>query len=132
MNDQSLYRTVSAVTFLLLMMALLSPLAVTYPQDTKVLPSQEAPQAAIDGSQLEPFAGAYKEVTEIHTAYKQRILESTDPAQTDNLQQEANQKMNQVVKDHGLTVEAYNKIFKAILKDPALKEEFLTVLNRTQ
>jgi hypothetical protein len=90
-------------------------------------PSQEE----LSGAILEPFAGAYKEVSQIHTTYEQRIMQSNDPTQADALQQEANQKMNQAVADHGFTVEDYNTIFKTIENDPALKEQFTTVLNRT-
>ena len=90
------------------------------------------PQKELIGPNLEPFAGAYKEVYQIHTAYKQRIIQAKDPAQTDALQQEANQKMNQAVADHGLTIADYNKIFQSIQNDPELKEEFMTVLNRTR
>jgi len=97
-------------------------------QDMKSQPSQEESLAK---NNLEPFAGAFKEVSKIHNTYEQRIVQSSDQAQANALQQEANQKMNQAVADHGLTIENYNAIFKAIKNDPVLKEEFMTVLNRT-
>lgn len=105
-----------------------SPVSIVYAQPVE----SQAPTEQIAGEQLEPFAGAYKEVSEINNTYKQRIVDAGDPAKTEVLQEEANQKMNQAVKDHGLTIEGYNKIFKAILNDEALKEEFMTVLNKTQ
>lgn len=95
----------------------------------EVSPSQPV-ENEISGNILEPFAGAYKEISQIHTTYEQRIIQSNDPAQADVLQQEANQKMQQAVADHGLTVEDYNTLYKSIEKDPALKKEFMTVLNR--
>jgi len=96
------------------------------PVDAQASPDQ------ITGEKLEPFAGAYKQVSEINTTYKQRIMEAGDPTKTEALQEEANQKMNQAVKDHGFTIDGYNEIFKAILNDEKLKEEFMTVLNKTQ
>jgi GTP1/Obg family GTP-binding protein len=81
-------------------------------------------------SNLEPFAMALKEITQIHTTYKQRIFESETPMQADSLQQEANQKMNQAVSAHGLTIEKYNTIFNTIEKDPKLKEELTTLLHQ--
>ncbi|WP_342349098.1 DUF4168 domain-containing protein [uncultured Nitrospira sp.] len=81
---------------------------------------------------LEPFAGAYKEISQIHTTYKERIIQAEDPTKSEALQEEANQKMSQAVSDHGLTITDYNTIFESIQKDPALKEAFMTVLNRTQ
>jgi GTP1/Obg family GTP-binding protein len=91
----------------------------------------QPPQGELSGDILEPFAGAYKEISQIHTTYTERIMQSNDPAQADALQQEANQKMTQAVADHGLTIKNYNTIFKSIQYDPALKEQFSTVLNRT-
>ncbi len=91
----------------------------------------QTPAKELVEKQLEPFAGAYKEVTQIHNTYEQRIVESSEQAQVNALQQEANDKMSKAVTNHGLTVEDYNKIFKTILNDPTLKEEFMTVLNQT-
>ncbi len=86
----------------------------------------------ISGDILEPFAGAYKEVSEIHSSYEQRIVKSPDPAQADALQQEANQKMTQAVTDRGMTIEDYNTLFQTIQNDPDLKKKFMTVLNQTR
>mgnify|MGYP000011711052 CR=1 FL=1 len=86
----------------------------------------------IPGNILEPFAGAYKEVSEIHSSYEQRIVKSLDPAQADALQQEANQKMTQAVTDRGMTIADYNTLFQTIQNDPDLKEKFMTVLNQTR
>ena len=86
----------------------------------------------ISGNILEPFAGAYKEVSEIHSSYEQRIVKSQDPAQADALQQEANQKMTQAVTDRGMTIEDYNALFQTIQNDPDLKKKFMTVLNQTR
>jgi hypothetical protein len=106
----------------------LSPLPALKAQVAESQP----PQKELTGDILEPFAGAYKEVSKIHTTYEQRIMQSNDPTQADALQQEANQKMKQAVVDHGLTIEDYNTLFKSIENDPALKEKFMTVLNRTR
>ncbi|GJL55248.1 MAG: hypothetical protein NPIRA02_23800 [Nitrospirales bacterium] len=113
---------------------LVSSLLVLFPLGTLSAQPVESQPAAeqITGEKLEPFAGAYKKVSEINAAYKERIVEAGDPAKTQALQEEANEKMNQAVHDHGLTIEDYNTIFKAILNDEQLKEEFMTVLNRTQ
>ncbi len=84
----------------------------------------------ISGNILEPFAGAYKEVSEIHTSYEERIVKALDPVQADALQQEANQKMTQAVTDRGMTIEDYNALFQTIQNDPDLKKKFMTVLNQ--
>jgi hypothetical protein len=115
------------VLFLITSVLCLSPLSALNAQVAESQP----PQKEITGDILEPFAGAYKEVSQIHTTYEQRIIQSNDPTQADVLQQEANQKMKQAVVDHGLTIQDYNMLFQNIQNGPDLKKEFMTVLNRT-
>lgn len=113
----------------------LGPLAVLNAQDgnSKIQTVESQPrQKELIGPNLQPFAGAYKEISQIHTTYKERIMQADDPSKSEVLQQEANEKMSQAVTDHGLTISDYNAIFQSIENDPALKEEFMTVLNRTQ
>ncbi len=114
------------VVMLSFILSVLMPLATS-----NALEGEPAPLTKeLAEENLEPFAGAYKEVTQIHNAYEQKIIESSEQSQVDVLQQEANDKMSKAVTNRGLTIEDYNKIFKIILNDPALKEEFKTVLNR--
>ncbi|WNM60022.1 DUF4168 domain-containing protein [Candidatus Nitrospira allomarina] len=92
--------------------------------------SQSAPEEMVRKN-LEPFAGAYKEVSELSSTYAQRIIQS-EPDQADVLQEEANQKMTQAVTNHGLSVEDYNFIFHTIQSEPELQEEFMIALQRAQ
>ncbi|MCA9500037.1 MAG: DUF4168 domain-containing protein [Nitrospira sp.] len=113
----------------------LGPISVVDAQGVNSQPQtveSQSMQKELIEPNLEPFAGAYKEISQIHTAYKERIIQTDDPSKSEALQEEANQKMTQAVADHGLTITDYNKIFQSIQNDPALKEEFMTVLNRTQ
>lgn len=106
---------------------LLMPAAVLHAGEGS---SQSAPQEMVRKN-LEPFAGAYKEVSEISSTYSQRINQS-EPDQADALQEEANQKLTQAVVNHGLSVEDYNLIFHTILSEPGLQEEFMIALQRGQ
>ena len=127
MNFMAMSLQALRVLLLIISVGGLSPLAPLNAQDVG---SQPLSKERI-GPNLEPFAGAYKEISQIHTTYKERIVRAADPTQGEALQQEANEKMSQAVADHGLTIGDYNTIFQKIQSDPALKEEFLTVLNRT-
>ncbi len=101
-----------------------------------VLGSQEVvsqtPETDLARKNLQSFAGAYKQVAQIGSTYEQRIIQSDDPNRAAALQQEANQKMSQVVADHGLSIMDYNIIFKTIESDPALQEEFMAFLQPAQ
>jgi hypothetical protein len=92
----------------------------------------ESTQGELVRNNLEAFAKAYTEVGQIHSSYEELIIRSGNESKADALQQEANQKMTQAVEDHGLTIEDYNTIFRAIQSDPGLKEKFMTVLNQTR
>ena len=113
---------------LLSVLCFLMPLSLLQAQDRETQPAQQE----MVRNNLQPFADAYKQISQIYTDYEQRIIQSNGSDQADALQQEANKKMNQAVADHGLSVEDYNTIFRTIQNDPGLKEEFLVVLQKTQ
>ena len=83
----------------------------------------------VSKDELETFAKAYTEVSQIYNVYENRITQSKEPEQATALQQEANKKMNQAVTDHGLSIEDYNSIYRTIEKDPSLKQQFTQVLS---
>lgn len=135
MNSMSMSLQALRVLLLITSVFGLAPLAALNAQDVNSQPQtveSQPMQKELIGPNLEPFAGAYKEISEIHTTYQERIIQADDPTKSEALQEEANRKMSQAVTEHGLTISDYNAIFQSIQSDPALKEEFMTVLNRTQ
>jgi hypothetical protein len=128
MNSMDMNRKLVRVLVLLISVFGLLPLAGVTAQDVAL----QSSQGELVRNNLEAFAKAYTEVGQIHSSYEELIIQSGDESKADALQQEANQKMNQAVVDHGLTVEDYNTIFRAIQSDPTLKEEFMTVLQQTR
>lgn len=126
MNTISSFKNCSGMFACMVLFCLVTPLTAFSTSDGAL----QSMQAESIRTKLQPFAGAYKSVSQIHTTYEQRIIQSEDPVQADALQQEANQKMNQAVAEHGLTIEDYNTIFLSIQGDPTLQKEFLTVLKQ--
>lgn len=135
MNSMTMGLQKLSALFVILSVSGLGLLSVANAQDvnsrSQAVESQPMQKELIEPN-LEPFVGAYKEISQIHTTYKERIIQTDDPTKSEALQEEANQKMSQAVTDRGLTITDYNTIFQSIQNDPALKEEFMTVLNRTQ
>lgn len=135
MNSMTMGLLKLSALFVILSVSGLGLLSVANAQDvnsrSQAVESQPMQKELIEPN-LEPFVGAYKEISQIHTTYKERIIQTDDPTKSEALQEEANQKMSQAVTDRGLTITDYNTIFQSIQNDPALKEEFMTVLNRTQ
>jgi hypothetical protein len=95
------------------------------------LPTQ-ASQQKVSEEDLKTFADAYTEVTQIYNDYENRITQSKEPDQATALQQEANQKMNQVVKEKGLSIEDYNAIYRTIENDPVIQQQFTQILTENQ
>lgn len=87
-----------------------------------------ASQQEVSQDDLKTFAEAYTQVSQVYNVYENRIIKSKEPGQATALQQEANQKMNQAVRNHGLSIEDYNSIHRMIEKDPSLKQQLTQLL----
>lgn len=85
-------------------------------------------QPVVTQGDLESFAGAYINVSRISKAYEPRIGNAESAGQAQQLQQEANEKMTQAVKNEGLTVNEYNEIFEAVQQDPSLEQELMALI----
>jgi len=83
--------------------------------------TQQAPVSYSD-SQLEKFVAASKKVAVISQEYTPKLQSTTDEAARQEVYREADEKMVQVVRDEGMTVEEFNGINQAIQQDPALME----------
>ncbi|HLU20675.1 MAG TPA: DUF4168 domain-containing protein [Pusillimonas sp.] len=83
--------------------------------------TQQAPVSYSD-SQLEKFVAASKKVAVISQEYTPKLQATTDDATRQEVYREADEKMVQVVRDEGMTVEEFNGINQAIQQDPALME----------
>lgn len=80
-------------------------------------------------SDLEKFAEIQKPLDEIRTDYSQRVQSIQEPEKAAQLQQEASEKMMEVVKDSGLEVETYNQIAMAVQSDPELQAKVQSMMN---
>lgn len=90
----------------------------------------QAPDAAaaevptdFSDSELEKFASVQGDLEEIRNDYSGRLEGTEDPDQAAELQQEASQKMVQVVQDAGMDVETYSNIALALQSDPELRDK---------
>lgn len=81
---------------------------------------------------LQMFANAYVQVSEIWNAYEPMINNAGEMDRARALQQEANRKMNRAVEDEGLSVAQYNAIFSLVKEDPALREEVNALVREMQ
>lgn len=103
------------------LLALSAAAAPSMAQQAQAPAAQQAPVNYSD-AQLEKFVSASKKVAVISQEYTPKLQSSTDEASRQEVYREADEKMVDVVRNEGMTVEEFNGINQAIQQDPALME----------
>ena len=88
-----------------------------------------APAADFRDDDLEKFAEVQKPLQEIRTDYSERLQSTQQPEQAAKLQQEATDKMMEVIEDSGLEVATYNQIAVALQSNPELQSKVKSMMN---
>ncbi|MCQ4306779.1 DUF4168 domain-containing protein [Pseudomonas stutzeri] len=95
----------------------------------------QAPQPApaiqasdISDQKLEKFADSLGEIMEIREDFTAKLEKTGDPAEAQQLQQEANEKMMSSVEDNDLSIEEYNAINQAVQSDPQLRDRVIAMV----
>jgi len=83
--------------------------------------TQQAP-ANYSDAQLEKFVNASRKVAVISEEYSPKLQATSDEATRQEVYREADEKMVEVVRNEGMSVDEFNGINQAIQQDPALME----------
>ncbi len=90
---------------------------------------QQQPETVdVSEQQLQQFADAQVQISEIQQDFAGRLQNVEDPEKAHELQIEANEKMTDAVEDAGLNVQSFNEIAMAIQNDPELQQRLTTML----
>ena len=122
-------RLVSAGLFALCMTAGASQVSAqqaAQPQAPQSAPTIQA--ADISDKKLEKFADSLGEIMEIRQAFTAKLEKTGDPAEAQQLQQQANQKMMKTVQDNNLSIEEYNAINQAVQNSPQLRDKVIAMI----
>ncbi len=120
-------RLVSASLAALFMVAGASQ--VSAQQATQATQPAPAIQASdISDQKLEKFADSLGEIMEIREDFTAKLEKTGDPAEAQQLQQEANEKMMSSVEDNNLSIEEYNAINQAVQSDPQLRDRVIAMV----
>jgi len=84
----------------------------------------------LSNAQLESFAAAAVEVSEITEQLQIQAQGVENEAELMELQEQANQQMVAAVEAQGLTIEEYNTIFQVAQVDPVLNERLVEMMQR--
>jgi Domain of unknown function (DUF4168) len=101
-------------------------------QDVKVPPQQPpAPAAEFDRGQIESFASAALQVSQIRSKWQSRLQEPGNADKVQELQTQARAEMRSAVEEKGLTVETYNAIATAARQNPELAERITKLMEQS-
>ncbi|MBU1187496.1 MAG: DUF4168 domain-containing protein [Gammaproteobacteria bacterium] len=87
------------------------------------MPQDAAPPAEVPVEKLEKFVDAQKSILDIQKKYSNKMENTDDQKQSEQLRQQANQEMVVAVEEAGLDVDSYNQIAMAVRADPELQKQ---------
>lgn len=91
-------------------------------------PAPTVQAADISDKKLEKFADSLGEIMEIREDFTAKLEKTGDPAEAQELQQQANEKMMNTVVENDLSIEEYNAINQAVQNDPQLRERVIAMV----
>ncbi|WP_313089004.1 DUF4168 domain-containing protein [Pseudomonas sp.] len=122
-------RLVSASLLALFMAAGASQVSAQQANQAPATQPAPAMQAAdISDKKLEKFADSLGEIMEIRQDFTAKLEKTGDPAEAQQLQQTANEKMMNTVKNNDLSIEEYNAINQAVQNDPQLRNKVISMI----
>ncbi len=122
-------RLVSTSLFALFMAAGASQVfaqQASQPQAPQAAPAMQA--SDISDKKLEKFADSLGEIMEIREDFTAKLEKTGDPAEAQQLQQQANEKMMETVENNDLSIEEYNAINQAVQNNPQLRDKVISMI----
>jgi len=96
------------------------------------MPSEQAAAKDFQQETLEQFADAYVAVGDVHSEYSERLQEAEGTDDAQSVQQEANDRMVEVIEEQGLEVQEYSEIAAALERDPDLRERVVGMIEERE
>jgi len=79
---------------------------------------------------LQKFAQASQKVAVVAEEYQPKLSAAPDDSSRQQVMKEADEKMVQLVRADGLTVDEYNGISMAVQQDPQLRQRVMDLVNQ--
>lgn len=94
-------------------------------QSTEQQGQEESVKTDWSDQKLEAFADASVAINEVQAEWRPRIAEAESTEEQQQARQKANQAVQQVIKDEGLSLEEYDEIYKAAQQDRELYSDLM-------
>jgi predicted exporter len=101
-------------------------------QEQQMMQQQPGAEVNVSEQELDQIATAYSKIHEIRIELQENLAEVEDPAQAQQMQQQAGDAMVGAVEDSGLDVETYNQVMEAVQTDEELREQLSAKLEQLQ
>lgn len=108
----------------------LAAIAVAGPTaaDAQQQPPPVEPIENLDDAELETFAAAFIDITEIRQEVQTELASVQDPERAQEIQVGAQQEMQDVLEENDLDAERYRRIGVTINQDPELQARFTEIV----
>lgn len=97
--------------------------------DKAATPQAQDVPADFSNTELKKFAAVQEDLEGIRSQYSGKLETTENPDKAAQLQQEASQKMIQVVQDAGMDVETYSNIALALQTNAELRDKVQSMMN---
>lgn len=87
---------------------------------------QPPPDVEVDDDELDTVAEAYVDVQMLTSEFNQVVQDAEDAEEAQAIQQEFAERANDVVSEHGITLERYDLVVRAATADDDLRQRLLT------
>jgi hypothetical protein len=128
-------QSVRRLTFAVATLAMLVPAVASAQQQPKAQeqPQTEAPETLqnIPDQKLDAAAAAMQQVASLKQTFQQRY-DSAQPAEKEQIANEASAALTKVVTDKGLSIEEYSAILATAQNDPAVRDKILDRIRKPQ
>ena len=94
--------------------------------------AQHQEQVELTEEEIERVAEAYVEVIEVQERFGAQVQQAQDAEEAQRVQHRANDKMEEIIADHDLTVGEYNRVIQAVGANEEYREQFVAKLQRLQ
>lgn len=123
-------RTTFAAALVLALVGLVGP-ATAHAQQQSQQQGQQQQQAQtedIPQEELDQYAEAYVEIAQVRQSLQQQMQNAGSQEERQSIQQEANQQMQSILQDHGISVQRYREITTVLNQDQEQRQEFTALV----
>lgn len=125
-------RTRALVTAAMPILAIALLAAPTAAQETQGEESPAQQVAEVPDQELRTFTEAYVQLAQVRQQMQAELGQAGSEEEQATIQEEANQQMASILREHGISPQRYREITQTLNQDPAQRSEFQQLVQEIQ